>query len=114
MSIFWGSVHYGQGGVGNAGLISDITIIDNAFVNSGNAIVSINSASDVTVKNNFMFRPCSEISTSPKNCAVYTSSSFNLTIEDNVMIPAIRDGFAAIAVGDRVDERSIKASNLIL
>ncbi len=105
---------YGQGGFGKAGLIRGIDIAGNAFVHSGNANVSIRSARDITVRNNFMYRPCSETTDSPENCAVYVASSDSIVIEDNVIVPASEEGFAAVAAGSGADRGTIRDRNRVL
>ena len=105
---------YGEGGVGKAGLIKDITIENNAFFNSGNAAVSINSAEAVFVRNNFIFHPCSETVTSPSNCAVFLSNSRQVELIDNYIIPATLDGFQDVFYGDNAEKDSIVSKNTML
>lgn len=104
---------YNQEGVGNAGLIRDILIENNAFINSGNAAVSINSAEDVVVKNNFIFHPCSETGTSPRNCAISVSHSRNLELTNNHIIPYDENDFLDVYCGDLAKEEVMTINNTI-
>lgn len=84
---------YGQGGVGKAGLISDIAIEGNAFIGSGNAAVSVKSAENVRIADNFIYKPCREVTDAPANCAVFAEQSERVSAQRNRIVPYEPDGF---------------------